>query len=145
MRALLQRVAHAKVTVDNQITGKIDAGLLIFLGITHCDTTKEADYLAEKAIKLRIFRDDNDKMNRSLLDMGGSVLVVSQFTLYADSKHGLRPGYSEAAEPEKANELYEYFIKKIQSLGVNCQTGVFGGDMKVELENSGPVTIMLEK
>ena len=145
MRALIQRVKHASVTVEGNCIGKIEKGLLVLLGVGPQDTEKQADFLAEKCANLRIFVDENDKMNLSLLDIGGEMLVVSQFTLYADCKHGRRPSFIGAAAPAEADRLYEYFQQKVKDAGVqNVQHGEFGADMKVELLNDGPVTIMLE-
>ena len=145
MRALVQRVTHASVTVEGDCVGKISEGLLVLLGVGPNDTEKEADFLAKKCANLRIFTDENDKMNLSLLDIGGQMLVVSQFTLYADCSHGRRPAFIGAAAPELANRLYEYFQKSVQKEGVQTvQHGIFGADMKVELLNNGPVTIMLD-
>lgn len=144
MRAVLQRVTEARVEVANEVVGEIGAGLLVLLGVARDDTASDADYLTEKIINLRIFDDDDGKMNRSLLDTGGEMLVVSQFTLYGDVRRGRRPSYSEAAEPEKASELYEYFVERVRSLGVTVETGVFQAKMKVNLINDGPVTILLD-
>lgn len=145
MRALVQRVTHASVTVEGDCVGKISEGLLVLLGVGPNDTEKEADFLAKKCANLRIFTDENDKMNLSLLDIGGQMLVVSQFTLYADCSHGRRPAFIGAAAPELANRLYEYFQQSVQKEGVQTvQHGIFGADMKVELLNNGPVTILLD-
>ena len=145
MRALVQRVTHASVTVEGDCVGKISEGLLVLLGVGPNDTEKEADFLAKKCANLRIFTDENDKMNLSLLDIGGQMLVVSQFTLYADCSHGRRPAFIGAAAPEFANRLYEYFQQSVQKEGVQTvQHGIFGADMKVELLNNGPVTILLD-
>ena len=145
MRALVQRVTHASVTVEGDCVGKISEGLLVLLGVGPNDTEKEADFLAKKCANLRIFTDENEKMNLSLLDIGGQMLVVSQFTLYADCSHGRRPAFIGAAAPELANRLYEYFQQSVQKEGVQTvQHGIFGADMKVELLNNGPVTIMLD-
>jgi D-tyrosyl-tRNA(Tyr) deacylase len=144
MRAVVQRVTEARVEVAGEVVGEIGAGLLVLLGVARDDTTSDADYLTEKIINLRIFDDDDGKMNRSLLDIGGEMLVVSQFTLYGDVRRGRRPSYSDAAEPEKANELYEYFVERVRSLGVRVETGVFQAMMKVSLINDGPVTILLD-
>lgn len=134
MRALIQRVKHASVTVEGNCIGKIEKGLLVLLGVGPQDTEKQADFLAEKCANLRIFVDENDKMNLSLLDIGGEMLVVSQFTLYADCKHGRRPSFIGAAAPAEADRLYEYFQQKVKDAGVqNVQHGEFGADMKVEL------------
>lgn len=146
MKLLVQRVSKASVKVENKIIGKIDKGFLVFLGITHTDNEEIADYLVQKLIKLRVFEDENDKMNLSLKDVEGQLLIISQFTLYADTKKsGNRPSFTDAAKPEYANKLYEYFTKKCRENGIYVQTGEFGADMKVELINNGPVTIMLEK
>lgn len=145
MRALVQRVTHASVTVEGDCVGKISEGLLVLLGVGPNDTEKEANFLAKKCANLRIFTDENDKMNLSLLDIGGQMLVVSQFTLYADCSHGRRPAFIGAAAPELANRLYEYFQQSVQKEGVQTvQHGIFGADMKVELLNNGPVTILLD-
>ena len=146
MRLLVQRVKYANVKVNNEIIGKIDNGFLVFLGITHTDTEENADYLVQKLINLRVFEDENEKMNLSIQDIKGELLIISQFTLYADTKKsGNRPSFTDAAKPEQANKLYEYFIEKCKEKGIYTQTGEFGADMKVELLNDGPVTIMLEK
>lgn len=146
MRLLVQRVKYANVKVNSEIIGKIDNGFLVFLGITHTDTEENADYLVQKLINLRVFEDENEKMNLSIQDIKGELLIISQFTLYADTKKsGNRPSFTDAAKPEQANKLYEYFIEKCKEKGIYTQTGEFGADMKVELLNDGPVTIMLEK
>ena len=144
MRAVVQRVSHAQVKVDGKIVGKIEKGYLVLLGVKEGDTTKEADFLANKVVNLRVFEDENDKMNLSIKDVGGEILVVSQFTLYGDASHGNRPSFTEAARPEEANSLYEYFCDKV-SQEVHVEKGVFQAEMKVELLNDGPVTILLEK
>lgn len=144
MRAVLQRVKHAKVTIDGTISGEIGAGFLILLGIAPEDTSEEALYLAKKCVGLRVFEDENDKMNLALADVGGKILAVSQFTLYADCRKGKRPNFTRAAKGDQARELYEYFVDCCRSLGVETQTGEFGADMKVELLNDGPVTIVLD-
>jgi D-tyrosyl-tRNA(Tyr) deacylase len=144
MRVVVQRVTEARVTVAGEIVGEIGAGLLVLLGVARDDTTSDADYLAEKTTNLRIFDDAEGKMNRSLLDIGGEMLVVSQFTLYGDVRRGRRPSYSDAAEPEKANGLYEYFVNRVRSIGAKVETGVFQAMMKVSLINDGPVTILLD-
>lgn len=144
MRALIQRVDHAKVTVDNQIIGQIDKGLLVLLGVTHDDSEEIAHKMAAKVSKLRIFNDDALKMNLSVKDVGGSILVVSQFTLYADAKGGNRPSYIQAAQPEEATHLYEVFSNSLRSLGFTVANGKFGANMDVELLNQGPVTIWLD-
>lgn len=145
MRFLVQRVTEASVTVDNKVTGKIGKGYLVLIGITHTDTKDDADYLINKLLKLRVFCDENDKMNLSINQVKGELLLVSQFTLYANTSHGNRPDFLEAAKPDYAEELYEYIIKKCKDKNINVQTGIFGADMKVHLLNDGPVTIMLEK
>ena len=144
MKALIQRVKYAKVTVDSRETGSIGQGLLILLGVMPEDDERFADYLADRCAGLRIFEDEQGKMNRSLLDIGGGALVVSQFTLCADVSAGRRPSFSGAAHPEKANALYEYFKSSLQKLGVTVGSGEFDDDMLVELGNDGPVTIMME-
>ena len=144
MRAVVQRVSHAQVKVDGKVVGKIEKGYLVLLGVKEGDTTKEADFLANKVVNLRVFEDENDKMNLSIKDVGGEMLIVSQFTLYGDASHGNRPSFTEAARPEEANSLYEYFCKKVGQ-EVHVEKGVFQAEMKVELLNDGPVTILLEK
>ena len=145
MRFLVQRVKEASVEVNQQLVGKIQKGYLVLIGITHTDTEKEADFLVNKLINLRIFTDENDKMNLNLKQVNGEILLVSQFTLYGNASHGNRPDFIEAARPEDAKKLYEYIIEKVKENGINTQTGIFGADMKVHLINDGPVTIMLEK
>ncbi|HZS46446.1 MAG TPA: D-aminoacyl-tRNA deacylase [Blastocatellia bacterium] len=144
MRAVVQRVTSASVDVDGEMTGAIGQGLLVLLGVTHEDNESDADYLVDKIINLRIFDDDDGKMNRSLVDIGGALLVVSQFTLFGDARRGRRPSYTDAAPPEKANLLYEYFVAKARQSGTPVQTGVFQAMMNVTLVNFGPVTIMLD-
>lgn len=145
MKALIQRVSSASVTVEGNCVAEINTGLLILLGVTESDTLKEASWLASKVVNMRIFNDAEGKMNLSLLDVGGDVLAVSQFTLYADARKGNRPSYTQAARPEKAKPLYEAFVVELEKLlGKPVPTGVFGADMKVSLVNDGPVTIMLE-
>lgn len=144
MRALIQRVDYAKVTVESETIGQIEKGLLVLLGVTHDDTEDIAHKLAAKVSKLRIFNDDAGKMNLSVKDVGGSVLVVSQFTLYANAKDGNRPSYTQAAQPEKATHLYTIFSKSLRSLGFTVANGQFGANMNVELLNQGPVTIWLD-
>ena len=144
MRAVVQRVTRASVTVDGRVAGEIRAGLLILLGVSRTDNTESAPYLAEKIANLRIFSDEACKMNLSLLDIGGSALVVSQFTLYGDTRGGRRPSYIQAAPPEEASRLYEEFVRSLRSLGVPVETGVFQARMQVELINDGPVTILLD-
>jgi D-tyrosyl-tRNA(Tyr) deacylase len=145
MKIVLQRVKKASVTIDGAVTGAIGKGILILLGVHTNDTTGQADFLSQKCVDLRIFPDNGDKMNLSLMDVAGEVLIVSQFTLYADSTKGRRPSYTEAAPPEKGNELYEYFVKKMRETVPVVKTGIFGAMMEVELVNDGPVTIILEK
>ena len=144
MRAVVQRVSKSSVTVDGEVVGNIGPGLMVLLGVTHEDTEKEADYLADKTINLRIFSDDAGKMNRSLLDTEGEMLVVSQFTLYGDCRKGRRPSFIKAAAPDKGNALYEYFVKKVRDNGVATATGRFGAMMDVSLVNDGPVTLIVE-
>ncbi len=145
MKLVIQRVANAKVEVDSEIVGKIGQGFLVLFGAGVGDTKEQADFLVEKLCNLRVFSDENDKMNLSIKDIDGELLVVSQFTLYADCKKGNRPSFVNAALPEEANELYEYFMDKCKKLVKNVQKGIFGADMKVSLLNDGPVTIILEK
>jgi D-tyrosyl-tRNA(Tyr) deacylase len=144
MRAVLQRVSRARVTVDGSVTGEIDAGLMILLGVGRGDTTEVASSMAEKCANLRIFEDDQGKMNRSLLDAKGSALVVSQFTLYGDARGQRRPSFIAAAPPELAKALYEDFCAALRKLGVSVATGIFQAMMSVELINEGPVTILLD-
>ena len=144
MRAVVQRVSSSKVTVDGNITGEIKKGLLVLLGVTHEDTSKDVDYIIDKVLNLRIFEDENEKMNLSLKDVEGELLVVSQFTLYGDCRKGRRPSFSTAARPELATKLYEEFIEKSRKEGIVTQTGQFGAHMMVDLTNDGPVTILLE-
>ena len=145
MKAVIQRVLNAKVTVDSNVTGEIGKGFLVLLGVMEEDTEKEMKLLAKKVAQLRIFEDENEKMNLALGDVGGSVLVVSQFTLCADVSHGRRPSFNNSARPEKANKLYEQFILELHEWGIdNVQTGIFGADMAVELLNDGPVTIIMD-
>lgn len=144
MRALIQRVIRAEVRVDEKTQGRIERGILVLLGVAASDTEKDADYLADKLIHLRIFSDEAGKMNRNALDAGAAFLVVSQFTLYGDTRKGRRPGFDAAAPPERARELYEYFTRKISESGLETQTGVFQAHMEVELINDGPVTFLVE-
>ena len=145
MRFLIQEVLNASVKVDNNIVGKIDNGMLIFVGVNENDNMEIADKMIKKCSGLRIFRDENDKTNLSLTDSNGSMLIVSQFTLYADCRKGNRPSFVKAGSPEHANELYEYIIDRFRDqYGYNVQTGIFGADMKVSLVNDGPFTIMLD-
>lgn len=145
MRALIQRVTSARVSIHSAATAEIGAGLVILLGIGVDDTADHAKFLAEKIAHLRIFEDSSGKFNLSLLEAGGQALVVSQFTLYADTRKGRRPSFTEAAQPEKAAPLVEAFISELVKLGIPCQTGVFGEHMLVEINNDGPVTIWLDK
>ena len=146
MKFVVQRVKNASVEVDGKIVGKINKGFLVLIGVTHEDTTENADYLVKKLVNLRVFNDENDKMNLALKDVGGELLLISQFTLYADTqKSGNRPSFVEAARPDKANELYEYIIKECRKQIEVVETGIFGADMKVSLLNDGPVTIIMEK
>ncbi|MGM9612663.1 MAG: D-aminoacyl-tRNA deacylase [Butyricicoccus sp.] len=144
MRAIIQRVSHASVTIDGAVRGKIGPGLLILLGVSEDDTEENALYLADKCTGLRIFTDEDDKMNRSAADIGGSLLVISQFTLYGDCRRGKRPSFVRAARPEKAIPLYEAFLARCRASGLPVETGEFGADMKVELLNDGPVTIVMD-
>ncbi|MGE7647302.1 D-aminoacyl-tRNA deacylase [Peribacillus frigoritolerans] len=144
MRVVLQRSKAAKVVVADQIIGQIDSGLVLLVGVTHGDTIDDAAYLAEKIVNLRIFEDENEKMNHSLLDVGGSILSVSQFTLYGDCRKGRRPNFMDAARPEEANGLYEAFNEELRKKGVHTETGQFGAMMEVHLTNDGPVTLILE-
>jgi len=144
LRAVIQCVSRASVTVDGRVTGEIGAGLLVLLGVGRTDNPESASYLAEKIANLRIFADEAGKMNRSLLDTGGSVLVVSQFTLYGDTRGGRRPSYIQAAPPEEAIRLYEEFVRALRAAGATVATGVFQADMQVELVNDGPVTVLLD-
>ena len=144
MRAIVQRVSRCRVTVEGNIAGEIGAGLLVLLGVSKTDNEAAADYLVEKIIGLRIFEDGEGKMNLSVQDSGGAVLVVSQFTLYGDARRGKRPSFDAAARPEEAKRLYEYFVGKVRAAGLRCQTGQFQAMMDVELVNSGPVTILLD-
>lgn len=145
MRLLVQRSKEASVTIDGKVTGKINSGLVVLVGFTHTDTEEEIDYLVEKLIHLRIFDDENGVMNRSLCDVGGEILSVSQFTLYADTKKGRRPSYVAALNGKEATKLYDIFNQKLKDKGVKVETGIFGSDMKVALTNDGPITILLEK
>lgn len=144
MRLLLQRVARAEVSVDAKVVGSIGAGLVVLVGVGHDDTVATAVVLANKAVDLRIFRDDEGKTNRSLMDIGGAVLAVSQFTLFADTRKGRRPSFIDAAPPELGNELYERFCAAVEERGVNVAKGIFGAEMQVELVNDGPMTIWLD-
>ena len=144
MRAVVQRVSRARVLVDGQVTGAIDAGVAVLLGVGREDTAEDAAYLAEKIAHLRIFEDENGKMNLSLVDTGGAAMVVSQFTLYGDARGQRRPSFVQAAPPEQANALYEECVRALRALGVRVETGIFRAHMAVELTNDGPVTILLD-
>ena len=145
MRVVVQRAAHGSCTVDGNVTGSIGRGLVILLGVMQGDTLAQAKKLAARCVKLRCFTDENDKMNLSVKDIGGSFLVISQFTLCADTASGNRPSFSPAAKPDIANELYEAFVAECRFLGVTTETGLFAADMQIELCNSGPVTFILEE
>lgn len=144
MKIVIQRVIKSSVTIDHQVIGSIERGLLVLIGVAEKDNHQDADYLVEKIINLRIFEDKQGKMNRSLLETGGQMLVVSQFTLLGDCSKGRRPSFIEAAVPEKAVRLYEYFIEKVRDNGIHVETGQFGAMMDVSLVNDGPVTLVLE-
>jgi D-tyrosyl-tRNA(Tyr) deacylase len=144
MKAVVQRVKESSVTVDGKIVGKIGPGLLLLLGIAQKDTIQDIDFISDKIINLRIFEDEKCKMNRSILDTGGELLVVSQFTLLGDCSKGRRPSYIDAAEPEKANQFYELFVEKIRGKGIRVETGIFRAMMDVSLVNDGPVTLIVE-
>ncbi len=144
MRAVIQRVKESSVSVNNEIIGKIGSGLMVLLGVAETDRVEDADYLAAKIVNLRIFEDENNKMNLSLLDLGGDMLVVSQFTLLADCRKGRRPSFVHAAGPNKANELYERFVEQVRQKGANVATGRFRAMMDVSLINDGPVTLIVE-
>ena len=145
MRVLLQRVARAEVRVGDRVTGSIGRGFVLLVGFTHSDSAAQIDWMAEKIVGLRVFPDDEDKMNRSLADVGGALLVVSQFTLYGDAVKGRRPSFIDAARPEQAVPLYEQFVAALRSRGVRTETGEFGASMQVELVNDGPVTLWLDR
>jgi D-aminoacyl-tRNA deacylase len=144
MRIVLQRVTRAHVEVAGETIGSIGPGLVILLGVTHLDTREDADYLASKVIQLRIFPDQASRMNLSLLDVGGALLIVSQFTLYGDCRKGRRPGFDQAAPPEYARDLYDYFVQRLKSTNIPVATGVFQAEMKIHLVNDGPVTFVLD-
>ena len=144
MRALIQRVSSGSVKISDKIVGKIGQGMVILLGITHDDTEEDVKFLADKCVNLRIFCDEDGKMNRSLLDIGGEALIISQFTLYGDARKGRRPGFSEAARPDHAIPLYEKFIEKVENHKIKVATGEFGAKMLVDIKNDGPVTLILE-
>ncbi len=145
MRAVLQRVTQASCVVDGNITGQIEIGFLVLLGIEDADTTEDLDWLAQKIVGMRVFADENDLMNKALADVGGTILLISQFTLFAATKKGNRPGFTKAARPDVAIPLYEKMIEKLSDLlGKKIETGIFGADMKVSLLNDGPVTILID-
>lgn len=144
MKIVLQRVSSASVAVDDKICGQINKGYLVLLGVGHDDTEEDCRRLADKIIKLRIFSDENDKINLSLENVGGELLIVSQFTLYADCTHGNRPSFVNAGKPDRAEQLYNYFVDYCRSKGKHVETGIFGADMKVSLVNDGPFTVILE-
>ena len=145
MRALIQRVTRASVTVDGRVVGRIERGFVVLLGITHADGRAEADWVAAKIAGLRVFDDEAGKMNRSLADVGGALLVVSQFTLYGDARKGRRPSFTDAAAPETAEPLVDYFVEVLRDAGFTVATGVFGAHMDVEIHNDGPVTMLIER
>lgn len=145
MKLVIQRVKNANVKVDGEVVGSIDEGFLVLIGITHTDTKEIADYLAKKLCNLRVFEDENGKMNLNIKAVGGKLLLVSQFTLYGNCADGNRPSFTDAAKPDIAEPLYEYFCKKCEEDGLEVQKGIFGADMKVSLLNDGPVTIIMEK
>lgn len=145
MKALLQRVSHASVTVDGAIVGQIGRGFCVLLGVTHSDTQAEAEWLANKIAGLRLFEDEAGKMNLGLSDVGGAVLVVSQFTLYGDARKGRRPSFTDAAPPEIAEPLVDYLVEQLRGHGLTVATGVFGAMMQVEIHNDGPVTLLIER
>ena len=145
MRLVVQRVKYASVKVDGSVVGKIDNGYMVLVGITDTDTKETCDYLADKLINLRIFDDENDNMNLNINAVGGSLLLISQFTLYADASKGNRPSFIKAAKPDISKPLYEYFCDVCEKKNIHVERGIFGADMKVELLNDGPVTIILEK
>ncbi|TJX65660.1 D-tyrosyl-tRNA(Tyr) deacylase [Soehngenia saccharolytica] len=144
MRAVVQKVKDARVIVDNMTVGKIDYGLLVYIAITHSDTEKDLDYMIDKIKGLRIFEDEAGKMNLSVEDIAGEILVVSQFTLYGDVRKGKRPSFIQSAPFELGKEIYDKFIKKLKQSGINVQTGIYGADMVVEYKNEGPVTILID-
>jgi D-aminoacyl-tRNA deacylase len=144
MRVVLQRSKNASVTVQNEVTGKIDFGFVLLVGITHADSEEDVRYVADKVTNLRVFEDEQGKMNHSLLDVKGSILSVSQFTLYGDCRKGRRPNFMEAAKPDYAEKMYDYFNKVLREKGIEVETGIFGEMMDVHLVNDGPVTLIVE-
>lgn len=144
MRALIQRVSEAGVSIEGEDPRRIGRGLVILLGVTHSDTRTDVEYVAAKCVNLRIFEDDDGKMNRSLLEVGGGALVVSQFTLYSDTRKGRRPGFTDAAPPDQAIPLYESFVSALKEFGIPLQTGSFGAHMHLDIQNDGPVTLLVE-
>ena len=144
MKAVIQRVKYACVAVDGEVVGKINQGFLVLLGVTHTDTEKEAEWLSKKITDLRVFNDSDDKMNLGLKDVNGELLVISQFTLYGNCIKGRRPSFIDAAKPDLADDLYNFFIKRCNDLGIKTESGIFGADMKVELLNDGPVTLIID-
>lgn len=144
MRSVIQRVSRASVAVDGEVIGRIEKGLLVLLGVSDDDTDADLNYMADKVSGLRIFEDEEEKMNLSVADIGGEILVISQFTLYGDCRKGKRPSFVSAGKPDYANAMYEKFVKALSEKGFNVQTGEFGADMKVELVNDGPVTLMID-
>ncbi|MDH4131417.1 MAG: D-aminoacyl-tRNA deacylase [Gemmatimonadota bacterium] len=145
MRVVLQRVSRASVTIEGRVTGAIDGGFCLLVGFTHSDTPKEVDWMAEKVLGLRLFTDANDKMNLGLAEVGGAILVVSQFTLYGDARKGRRPSFIDAARPEVAIPLYDRFVDQLRQQGLRVETGEFGAMMQVEIHNDGPVTLILDR
>ncbi|HJA21824.1 MAG TPA: D-tyrosyl-tRNA(Tyr) deacylase [Candidatus Limosilactobacillus intestinipullorum] len=145
MRVVLQRVNHAQVAIEGEVVGKIGRGYMLLVGFAPTDDDDQLDYLVHKIVNLRVFEDGDGKMNQGLRDVGGAILSISQFTLYADTKHGNRPGFSKAAKPAIAEPLYQRFNEKLAASGIHVETGHFGANMQVELENDGPVTIVYEK
>ncbi|MFD2046188.1 D-aminoacyl-tRNA deacylase [Ornithinibacillus salinisoli] len=144
MKAVIQRANHASVTVKDKVVGQVDHGFVVLLGVTLTDTMEDAKYLVNKIVHLRVFEDENEKMNLSLKDVGGSILSISQFTLYGDTRKGRRPNFLQAAKPDAANELYEQFNQLLVDEGINVETGEFGAMMQVQLTNDGPVTLIID-